>query len=284
VSALDATNHVSRGGKMTSAKFWRALRYGLLGLAAIGFVLMFGFFTLQNWVTGLIPWELNRLAGIFLSSICAASSFPILWIALRREYAAVTGGGVNFAIMFAGFGALAFQAYFTAPRLPLLLFGLYCAAGFIASLGLIYLGLHQPFHDARPMPRLARISFVIFAGILTVTGLELVLKRPDVFPWQLTPQQSVLYGWIFLGAASYFYYGFFRPFWGHAEGQLLGFLAYDLILIVPFVALFFGNEPFLVPNLVFYIGALVYSGALAIWYLFVNRVTRISFTPSDARA
>jgi hypothetical protein len=148
---------------------------------------------------------------------------------------------------------------------------------------LISFGLRHRFHDARPVPAIVRISFIFFMLNLMIAGTLLVLKQPNVFPWQLTPQQSVLYGWIFLGAAGYFLYGVLRPVWSNARGQLLGFLAYDLILIGPFIALFFGEEPFLLPNLVYYIAALIYSGGLGVYYLFLNPETRISFKPLPTR-
>jgi hypothetical protein len=58
---------------------------------------------------------------------------------------------------------------------------------------------------------------------------------------------------------------------------LLGFLVYDLVLIVPFAAQFFSKEPFRVPNLLYYIAVLVFSGGLALYYLLINQETRISF-------
>lgn len=257
------------------------VRIGLFVLGAVGLAETVGFFFLQEWTQAIIPWELNRLAGIFLSSICAASSFPMIWIAFSKQYAALTGGAINFAVLFAGFAAFSFQVYAVNPRQPVLVFGLICAAGLLATLGLIFFGLSHTFDNARPVPGLVRISFLVFAANLVIAGVMLALKRPNVFPWELTSQQSVLYGWIFLGAGSYFLYGFLRPAWGNAHGQFFGFLAYDLILIGPFVALFFGSEPFLIPNLVYYIFMLTYSGALAVYYLFVNSETRISFQPSS---
>ena len=43
---------------------------------------------------------------------------------------------------------------------------------------------------------------------------------------------------MFLGSATYFAYGIVRPRWTNAGGQLAGFLAYDLVLIVPFMTRF----------------------------------------------
>lgn len=262
---------------MTQNTLSKIIRVTLFVIGVIGLAETLGFFFLQPWATSLIPWELNRLAGIFLSSIFAASSFPILWIAFSQEYAALTGGGINYAVLLTGFAGFSFQTYAANPRQPVLIFGLVCAAGALGSAALAWYGSRHKFQHGAPVPALARISLAVFALNLLIAGSQLTLKRPHVFPWQLTPQQSVLYGWIFLGAAVYFFHGVLRPVWGNAYGQLLGFLAYDLVLIVPFVALFFGSEPFLVPNLLYYIIVLVYSGGLALYYLWINPQTRISF-------
>jgi hypothetical protein len=45
----------------------------------------------------------------------------------------------------------------------------------------------------------------------------------------------IIYGWMCLGAAAYLGYVVLRPKWQNACGQLAGFLAYDLVLFVPFV-------------------------------------------------
>lgn len=265
---------------MSQTAIGNVLRYALFLLGVMGLVLTFGFFTEQSWAKMLIPWELSRLASIFLASITIASSLPILWIAFTREYAAIMGGAINFFVLFFGFAAFSFSVYAANPRQPVLLFGIYCVIGFCVTLALVYLASRQKFLDARPMPRLVRYSFAFFAGVLILVGGSLALKLPNIFPWELTPQQSVLYGWIFLGAATYFIYGFVRPVWANAQGQLLGFLAYDLVLIGPFILLLFGNEPFFLTSLILYIAALMYSGALAVYYLFLKHDTRLSVSPA----
>lgn len=264
---------------MQQNTFSNVLRYALFFMGTLGLVFTFGFFTQQAWATMWVPWELDRLACIFLASIWAAIAVPVLWIAWTREYASITGGAIDLAITFGGFAAFAFSVYATNPRQPVLLFGIFAVVGFVVTVGLLLFGLRHSFRDVRPTPRLVRYSFAFFAAVLILTGGALTLKQPNIFPWTLTPQQSVLYGWIFLGAATYFIYGFLRPVWGNAVGQLLGFLAYDVILIVPFLALLFGNEPYLLTNLLAYIFVLVYSGALAVYFLFVNPATRILFKP-----
>ena len=43
-----------------------------------------------------------------------------------------------------------------------------------------------------------------------------------------------MFGFIYLGAAASFIWGFPHPIRPNADGQLVGFLAYDLVLIAPF--------------------------------------------------
>ena len=256
------------------------IRVALFVIGIIALVETYGFFVLQDWAKAIIPWELNRMAGIFLSSICAASALPMLWIALSKQYAAITGGALNFTIMFAGFAGFSFLVYAANSKQPVLIFALICLVSALIIFGIIFFGLHHSFDDSRRVPGIVRISFLTFSINLLIAGGLMAFKEPNIFPWQVTIQQSVLYGWIFLGASGYFLYGFLRPVWSNAYGQLIGFLAYDLVLIFPFIALFFSNEPFLVPNMLYYIIVLIYSGGLAIYYLFINKPTRISFNSS----
>ena len=131
--------------------------------------------------------------------------------------------------------------------------------------------------DDSPMPAPVRYSFALFAVVLFLVGTALVLKRPNIFPWVLSTELSVLYGWIFLGAMCYFIYGFFVPKWANAKGQLLGFLAYDLVLIVPYLSHFSKVSDELRLSLIIYVAVIIYSGLLAIYYLFINPSTRLQW-------
>jgi len=83
-----------------------------------------------------------------------------------------------------------------------------------------------------------RYSFAGFGLALLLAGTALVMVRRNIFPWPLSPENSVFYGCIFIGAMCYFLYGLVYPYWANARGQLLGFLAYDLVLIGPFLLAF----------------------------------------------
>jgi len=75
---------------------------------------------------------------------------------------------------------------------------------------------------------------VFIVALLIVSGL-LIARVPDILPWALTPELSTLIGCMFLGAAAYFAYGVAAPRWENAGGQLAGFLAYGVVLILPFL-------------------------------------------------
>lgn len=62
--------------------------------------------------------------------------------------------------------------------------------------------------------------------------------------------------------------------WDNAGGQLLGFLGYDLVLIGPFLRRFATLPPGHTLSLVTYVIVLLYSGALAVYFLVLARPTR----------
>ena len=113
---------------------------------------------------------------------------------------------------------------------------------------------------------------------LFLAGGALLLKAP-IFPWALNPDSSVIFGCIFIGDAFYFLYGLLRPHWQNAFGQLLSFLAYDLVLIGPFLALFNTVESERLVNLIAYTAVLLYSSILAIYFLFLKPKTRMGSIP-----
>ena len=75
-------------------------------------------------------------------------------------------------------------------------------------------------------------------------------------------------------AGLYFLYGLLHPGWQMACGQLWAFLAYDLVLIVPYLLHFALARPEQLPSLLINTLVLVYSGTLAIYYLLVKQSTR----------
>lgn len=232
----------------------------------------FGFIFRLPFATGIWPWEDGRYSYLFIGSILAAVSAAALWVGWTGEFGALPAGSLNVFVI-----GLTTSIYFfklaSQGRADMALFGALAALSTVASLTAFFWSLRIPLKETRPMPKPVKISFGIFIASLFLSGGALILQAP-IFPWALNPDSSVVFGCIFLGDAFYFLYGLFRPNWHNALGQLLSFLAYDLVLIVPFVGLLNTVAPERYINLVVYTAVLIYSGGLAVYYLFINPQTR----------
>jgi len=243
----------------------------LLGILML--LLAFGFIFRIPTATALWPWPDGRLSYLFIGSILAAASAAALWIGWAGEPGALPAGALNVFVIALGTSVYFFYLAFREGRSELLAYGFVSVLSALAS-GITFLWSRRfPLHDDRPTPLLVRISFGIFIAALILAGGALILRAP-IFPWALNPDSSVLFGCIFIGDAFYFLHGLLYPRWHNARGQLLSFLAYDLVLIGPF--LYETVEPDFFLNLVVYITVLVYSGLIAVYFLFVNRQTRFS--------
>jgi hypothetical protein len=266
-----------------------AIRVAIWLFALLSFVLAYALFTKASWATALWPWPEPGMSFIFLASIAAAIGAAWLWIAVTGEYAALAGIGLNALVVNAG------VAIFLATRVvgsgeQWLLPGIGLGVVFALFGAAVYWWSRRlPLRDPRPMPRIVWVSFIGFVVTLTVVGSALVLQLPRIFPWDLRPPTSTLFGLIFLGAATYFVLGATRAQWVFAAGPLWSFLAYDLVLFVPYSRLLvqkvtgaggsfddigYGgsiNEG----SLVIYLAVLTYSTLLALYALFIHPDTRI---------
>jgi hypothetical protein len=252
------------------------MRWALVAAGLLGLIAAVAFYRQEAWALALWPWPVKRLSAIFLSSIFAAAAVPVIWIGLTGELRAMAGGALDFAIMYTGMAAFTLGLHRHDPsRLEMRCFGLITTALAILCLALFLWSRNLPFREPRPIPWPVRISFGLFAVILVLVGGALVLQAPNVFPWKLDGELSAMFGWIFLGAACYFLYGLGEMNWGAAVGQLLGFLAYDLVLIGPYIDHFRTVDHNLRINLIIYPVILIYSGLLALWSLFADPATRL---------
>lgn len=220
------------------------------------------------------------MSYVFLASIAAAIAAPLLWIGLSGELAALAPIGVNAlvansAIVVFLVGRFRSGEQEVAPAIGV------AAMHAIAGLLLFRWFRQRALVDPRPMPRIVRIAFMAFATILVVAGAALILQVPKVFPWNLLAENSTVFGCIFIGAATYFIYGVVRARWAFAAGQLWGFLAYDIVLVIPYAQMLAGSSATTddygygnsinMPSLVVYMGVLGASAALAGWMLITHR-------------
>jgi hypothetical protein len=251
-----------------------SLRIALTVSGLLGIVVAGGFFAQVTWATTLWPWPVAPLSYAFIASILAAIAIPVLWIAVSGETAAMLGGAANLAVMYAGMFVYVLTIAGDAGEPQLWPYAVvFAVAGAISAVA-IARTRHDAWRDPRPTPAPVRRSFAAFAVILTAVGIALIC-RADIFPWTLPSESSVMFGLVYLGAAVYFLYGVLRPHWANAVGQLAGFLAYDLVLLAPFLEHFGVAQGGNLISLVVYVALVLYSGGLAAYYLFVHEATRV---------
>ncbi len=237
---------------------------GLLILWSLALLALAAGFAFQTpWAIGLWPWPDGRLSYLWVGSILAAVALPILWIGLRGELAAMRAGALDFALSFAGI-AVFLTWFHEAEGLTPWIVGAWLSL--VANLSIWLMVRRLPFRDNRPAPGLVRGMFLVLGLVLIGVGTALLLCAPLVFPWPLKPETSVLIGWVFLGAAVYMLHGFIYPARGNVGGQLVGFAAYDLVLLVPFIQHFETVKAEHLPSLTVFTGVLVITLLLAIYY------------------
>ena len=255
----------------------RFIRYAILfgGIFILLFAL--GFLFQLDFATRIWPWPDGRLSYLFIGSILAAVSAAALWIGWTGELGALPAGSLNVFVI--ALGCVFYLFPLAAERPGLLVFS-WVSLGYVLISGLTFLWSRRiPLSESLPTPMPVRVSFGIFVASLLFAGTALILRRP-IFPWELNPDSSVIFGCIFIGDAFYFLHALIRPYWRNAAGQLLSFLAYDLALIIPFLRLFGTVDPALRLNLTLYVLVLIYSGAVAVYYLFLNPRTRNWLSPA----
>jgi hypothetical protein len=242
------------------------------GQAVGAIVLAFGFPTAM----ALLPFEgATPMSYILLASFLAAAAVSTGWAVLAERPRALSGIALDYLAIFVSTTAFAVLRAVGGGGQDL---GWMVVPGFAtAAFGLWLFAWSRRFawRDSRPMPRVVRASFVVFVVALVAVASLLIAGVPDVLPWPITPDLSVLFGLEFLGAAAYFAYGLAIPVWENAVGQLAGFLAYDLVLIVPFLTRLPGIADKFRISLILYLIVVVYSGLLAGYYLLVARRYRV---------
>jgi len=254
----------------------KIVRIGLCVIAAVQFFFTVAFFLQLPFAVSMWPFEgTTKLSFIFISSIFAAAAASTLWAALTENYAALTGIALDYIGILLPVAIYTFQLGLAGTS-QLLLYGLIFLLGVLFGLVLLFWSMRFPLDRSMPTPSPVRVAFVLFSIALAIVSFRLITQVPNAFPWTLTPELSVIIGWMFVGAAVYFIYGLFRPSWINGAGQLLGFLFYDLILIVPFLTRLPTVSDENRTGLTIYTAVVIISGLIAIFYLFIYRPTRVA--------
>jgi hypothetical protein len=255
-----------------------------LGAAAVVAAVIAVLFVLQvPWAIAVLPLP-GRLdmSNIFIASILLAAAASAGWCLLVGSDRAVAGVALDTVTIFAPAALFWLSLAVNGGGSEAVAFtiGSVLVTGF--GTWLLLWARRHPWRDPRPTPRLVLGSFALFIVGLLLASALLIAQVPDVLPWSVTPQLSTLYGVMFLGASAYFAYGLVERRWENAGGQLAGFLAYDLVLIVPFVRQLtagpdssdYAGASGLPINLIVYTGVVVFSGAVAAYQLFIDPRTR----------
>ena len=251
----------------------RIFRSTFVILGVLSFILTIGLSVQLPLMTGILPSTGAFPLCTFLASITASITASLLWIGFSGELGAAVGGAIDLAVFYASLTI--FQLHSLQYGSQRLLSGvLLCLMGAIISLGIFLWFRRYPIEDQRLQPLPLRISFGGFVVVLLLVGSALLLQVPNVFAWQLNPLSSAIMGCFFLGSACYFLYGLYIPRWHNACGQLWSFLAYDIVLIFPFLLHFTTVSAARLPSLIVNTIVLVYSGALALYYLLIKKETR----------
>lgn len=262
---------------------------GMVLLALLDLVIGVGLYLDSPWATWLWPWTTQPLDRVVLSSFLAAGVGTVLWIGLTREWGALTGALLDVGIFHLGAAAWSLARWWGQDVPSPNTFGPEGAAAAMSALGLqvaVFFGLfvgdsvalgavwRRPLRDIRPADPLLIRSFQLFAAVLLLTGVLLLLHQP-IWPWPLSDASATLFGLLFLGSAAYFVHGLLRPTWHRMKGQLIAFLLYDAVLVQPYLriedARLYRIE---YTSLAVYWAVILYSGGLAIYYLFLNPRTR----------
>lgn len=249
------------------------LRFVMLGGGIAILILAAGYFWQWPWAIATWPWADGRLSYTFIAAIQAAIAAALIWIGVTREWGAMAGGALNLVVMMAGLAVL-FALRASQGRPELWPYAVFSMLSVPVNAGIFWWSHRLPLRDNRPAPRPVRLSFVLFTAVLLLVGGALLLRLAYIFPWPLNPDSAAVFAWIFIGDAFYFLYAVWRPKWQYASAALWSFLAYDLVLIGRFLLHFGSVTPELRLSLFVYTAVLIFSGTLAVYYLFINRETR----------
>lgn len=248
----------------------------LLAIAAVQTVCAVGFVFGVSAVTAVWPFAgTTPLSSTFIGSIFAAAAASTAWCVWAQSDRGLAGIALDYLTILAPAAVISLAGAAGGSGTGVGAFGIACLAGTAFGLWLLRRSLAHPWRDPRPLPEPIRWAFGFFIVALLIAGGLLVARVPDVMPWPITPELSTLFGLMFLGAAAYFAFGLVERRWENAGGQLAGFLAYDVVLVVPFLQRLPTIDDRLRINLVIYTAVVILSGLLALWYLALDRRTRV---------
>lgn len=250
-----------------------ALRWLLAAIAAASILLGLGYLFDVAFATNTWPFDVTRITYVFLAAVTIAFATPVAWVAWTGDIAALAGIGLTVAVAYGLFSLVVLTLVGGDPRLlfNLVLGAIVAVAG---ALGFRVAVERAPL-DTRPTPQWVRAAFLVLAGILVLTGGAMLLRVPNILPWNVDLSTQQLVGALFVGDAAYFLYAVARPVWPNAAGAWLAFLAYDVILLIPLINHFAIVRDEHRLGLMLYVGVVVVTLVLSAFSLLLDPRTRI---------
>jgi hypothetical protein len=267
----------------------------LVGLVFTAFAV--GFMARTPWTLKLVPlpsgtaYNNDTLGLMFIASMVVAWGVSSVYIGATGKLAPAVTSAINYILVFGGTGILYLQLYFQAANpsslTPLLTTGFVSVLVALLSIFLLWALRNEGVGDPTQMPKALRIAIGVMTLFVGMTSVSLIVFKVNLLPWGGTTVFGVVYGWLFLGTGASLLYGLVRNKWEIVASQLLAFLAYDIVLIPPFIDFFSKVQADKLPGFIMYFGFVVGSGIIAVYYLFFDartRITRFSAVPQQAVA
>ncbi len=205
-------------------------------------------------------WINGYLMGVLLTTY----AIPTLWISVTKTYRVLAGGGLAALITFGGVSIYLLRL--SLQMTGILELGEYCLSFAVLSLWFLFLGWKLPKRKSLRLPFTTQLLFALILTTLIMKGIFLVIPLPGFFPWLLTPQLSVIYGWFLIGSCFFIAWSLFSPIWENAYPLLYAILVYDALMIGPYLSLL--REPSEVAVIPFQLWlAIVFVVASGIWAL-----------------
>jgi hypothetical protein len=250
---------------------------GLIGFAGIIFlVYSLGLYFRLPAAGRLWVWPDSPALGLaFVGSWLAGLAAPLIWIGLSGHLPALRGGALAGVVAYGGSAVLLWDRHNLPGKGHFLPFAVVCMMVALLALAVLAWSIHLPAPEDRKSPSVIRWAFLLFSAILLPVGLGMASGSPRIFPAELLPDMTRLYGWFFLGSFVYYFFGFLKPSWLNSSGHMLSFLVYDLLLIPPFIQYWLVVPDEFRLNLFFYLTVLIASMLFCIFFLFMDPRTRL---------
>jgi hypothetical protein len=258
----------------------------ILILSGLAFtILAVGFIARIPWTVSLLPLHFDTtyndtLGFMFIASMVSAWGVSSIYIGATGKIAPAFTTLINYILVFGGLGILYLQLSLqntnSVNQSALSVMGIFSILIALFSAYWLWLLRNTAVSNPIPMPKTLRRAIGVMTLFVGITSMSLIVFKYNILPWDGTTIFGIVYGWLFVGTGAALLYALVRNKWEIVAAQLLGFLAYDLVLIPPFIDFFSQVRPDKLPGLIMYFCFVVGSAILAIYYLFFDVRTRIT--------